>query len=106
MKTIIVQVEEMYKIEHVNTGCLYEKAGQKITIIHGRYATHFIDHSRMLDGTILTIGLSAMDVIEEYVKGVYDYCQLPYEAQLKFRNYSLEKFKDISAEYKTWIRRM
>lgn len=95
-----------FKVEHVNTGCWYQSDGQKITIAHGKNETHFFDHSRMIDGTIRKAGLSTMDVIKMYVKGQHEMLDIePWDLKFEFAKfYGTEEFKDISSEYKRFIR--
>lgn len=93
-----------FKIEHVNTGCLYEARGQLITILHGKDKTHFFDHSRMVDGTIDKVGLSAIEVVGEYVKGNYGFIDLEPEVRVKaMRMYADGDFKDISTQYRSRV---
>ena len=95
-----------YKVEHINTGCLYEADGQKITIAHSGNESHFFDHSRMIDGTVEEGGLSAMKVIHHYVKGNYTPIKMePYSLRYEFQKfYKSADFKDVSPQYRTMIR--
>lgn len=94
-----------YSLQHVNTGCLYEKEGQKITIIHGDRETHFIDHSRMVSGTIEDVELSAIQVVWKYVKGHYRPIAIePYHLRYEFeKHYKTAEFEDISDKYKSMV---
>ena len=92
-------------MRHVNTGCRYDENGQEITIVERDGATHFIDHSRYVDGTIAGTGLTNMQVVKAYVHGRYSRCELcPLDVQ-GIRKHRLDyNFKDISDQYRFWIR--
>lgn len=95
---------EEYRITHVNTGCLYEAEGQKVTIAHGKGVTHFFDHSRMVDGTIHKDGLSDIQAIRLYVLGEYDHITLRWPERAKFEEfYKVADFKSISSQYRYMI---
>lgn len=94
-----------FEIRHVNTGCLYEADGQKITIADDGAKTYFFDHSRMVDGVVGMSGLSIMGVIREYVKGNYSHYDMEPNLRLKFREFwHNADFKDVSSQYRTQVR--
>jgi hypothetical protein len=99
-----------FDIFHINTGCLYEKEGQKITIAYGRGSdnkVYFFDHTRMIDGMIdENSNLTLIGVIKAYINNDYYRIELePYDLRYKFEKfYYTAEFKDYSKQYKTLIR--
>ena len=67
---------------HINTGCHYDKKGQEITIIYTADQTHFIDHSRMLSGTMNEANLGPMEVVRRYILNNYSYLKLDLEERM------------------------
>ena len=93
-----------FRIEHVNTGCLYQSDGQKVTIAHGDGVTHFFDHSRMVDGTIQKGGLTAIQAIRLYVKGEYERISLQWPERESFQAFhKTADFKDIASQYRSMM---
>ena len=93
------------EFKHVNTGCLYEADGQKITLAYDKEndRVHFIDHSRNVDGTVYGAFRTPIQVIGKYVKGEYLHCELSIAERFAIeRDFYPDKveFKDISAQYK------
>jgi len=76
------------KKRHINTGCLYSKDGQEITIMDDPdlELTHFIDHSRGISGFIMGIDLSIADVIKAYLRNDYSWCKLNQNTQTLIDN--------------------
>jgi hypothetical protein len=95
------------RFTHVNTGCLYTKEGQKVTIVHAKDATHFIDHSRMVHGSMPGTGLSDIDVIKRYVMNDYDHLKLDTQRRMEIEKFEkTATFRDISAQYSYMMQMM
>ena len=94
------------RVKHINTGCFYDEHGQEITIVYEDGKTHFLDHSRMVDGTINEPDLKPMQVINKYLYSEYDHCSLSWDVRREMRQKRREfNFVDYSGEYRWLITR-
>lgn len=89
-----------FGLTHINTGCYYCSNGQEITIVTDGKDTHFIDHSRMVYGTIEGTR-TVREVIKAYLSGHYTYLKLDTSARINIENaYFSFDFVDFSHEYR------
>ena len=91
-----------FKLEHINTGCLYEPDGQKITIAYeSDRKAYFFDHSRGVDGAVVGANLNTSAVIRAYVYDLYTSIDIePYHLKYEFDKFYKEAdFIDYSFNY-------
>jgi len=68
-------------IRLINTGCHYSEEGQEIAVVIDldNKKGHFLDLSRMVDGTVEGADLTCAKVIRAYIEGEYRHCDLSLE---------------------------